>query len=67
VFASNHLDDEEKSGFTELRAEITTHGRQNELVETIAVRHLIEPGVTSLMLGHTTGCGYIHTTLIKEV
>ena len=43
-----HSDDEDGSDRTRLRADISTHGRQNELVEKIAVRLSIEPGVTSL-------------------
>jgi putative Mg2+ transporter-C (MgtC) family protein len=43
-----HSDDEERSDRTRLRADISTHGRQNEVVEKIAVRLSIEPGVTSL-------------------
>jgi putative Mg2+ transporter-C (MgtC) family protein len=43
-----HNDDEEGSDRTRLRAEIYTHGRQNNLVEKIAVRLSIEPGVSSL-------------------
>jgi putative Mg2+ transporter-C (MgtC) family protein len=43
-----HSDDEEGSDRARLRAEISTAGRQNALVEKIAVRLSIEPGVTSL-------------------
>ncbi len=43
-----HSEDEPDGGSTRLRAEIATQGRQNELVERIAVRLSIEPGVTSL-------------------
>jgi len=43
-----HSEDEEATDRTRLRAELSTHGRQNELVERIAVRLSIEPGVTSL-------------------
>ena len=44
---SIHSDDEAGNN-TRLRADIGTHGRQNELIERIAVRLSIEPGVTSL-------------------
>ena len=40
--------DDEAADRTRLRAEIATPGRQNELVERIAVRLSIEPGVRSL-------------------
>ena len=43
-----HSDDEEGSDRTRLRADIGTHGLQNQIVEMIAVRLSIEPGVTSL-------------------
>ena len=43
-----HSDGEEASDKTRLRAEISTHGRQNELIERIALRLSIEPSVTSL-------------------
>jgi putative Mg2+ transporter-C (MgtC) family protein len=43
-----HSDDEEGSARTRLRADITTPGRQNALVEKVAVRLSIEPGVSSL-------------------
>lgn len=43
-----HSDDEEGGARTRLRADIGTRGRQNELVERIAVRLSTEPGVTSL-------------------
>jgi hypothetical protein len=43
-----HSDAEEGSKHKRLRADIGTHDRQNELVERIAVRLSIEPGVTSL-------------------
>lgn len=43
-----HSDDEAGTDRTRLRAEISTHGRQNALVEMIAVRLSIEPGVSSL-------------------
>jgi putative Mg2+ transporter-C (MgtC) family protein len=48
ILQAIHSDDEEGSDRTRLRAEISTHGRQNDLVEKIAVRLSIEPGVTSL-------------------
>lgn len=43
-----HGEDEETTGRTRLRAEISTRGRQNDVVERIALRLSIEPGVTSL-------------------
>ena len=43
-----HSDDEEMSERTRLRADISTHSRRNDLVERIALRLSIEPGVTSL-------------------
>lgn len=43
-----HSEDEERAGQTRLRAEVMTSGRQNALVERIAMRLSIEPGVTSL-------------------
>jgi putative Mg2+ transporter-C (MgtC) family protein len=43
-----HSEDLEGGNQTRLRAEINTQGRQNELVEQIALRLSIEPGVTSL-------------------
>ena len=43
-----HSDDENGSDRTRLRAEISTPGRRNDLVEKIAMRLSIEPGVTSL-------------------
>jgi len=43
-----HSDDEEGSDRTRLRADISTHGRQNDLVEKIAERLSFEPGVMSL-------------------
>ena len=43
-----HSEDVERAGQTRLRAEVVTSGRQNTLVERIAMRLSIEPGVTSL-------------------
>lgn len=43
-----HSDDEPGSDRTRLRAEVSTRGRQNELIEKIALRLSIEPGITSL-------------------
>ena len=43
-----HSEDDDASDRTRLRAEISTAGRQNELVERIALRLSMEPGVTSL-------------------
>lgn len=43
-----HSNDDLGSGRTRLRAEISTHGRQNELIEKIASRLSIEPGITSM-------------------
>lgn len=43
-----HSDDDPGSDRTRLRAEISTHGRQNELIEKIASRLSIEPGITSM-------------------
>ena len=43
-----HSEDLEGTGRTRLRAEIVTSGRQNALVERIAMRLSIEPGITSL-------------------
>jgi putative Mg2+ transporter-C (MgtC) family protein len=43
-----HSEDQEGTGRTRLRAEVTTPGRQNALIERIAMRLSIEPGVTSL-------------------
>lgn len=43
-----HSEDEENSDRTRLRAEISTQGRKNDVVEGIAVRLSIESGVTSL-------------------
>jgi putative Mg2+ transporter-C (MgtC) family protein len=40
--------DERGSDHARLRTEISTHGRQNEVVEQLAVRISLEPGVTSL-------------------
>lgn len=48
ILQAIHSDDEERGGRTRLRADISTHGRQNGLIEKIAVRLSIEPGVTSL-------------------
>ena len=43
-----HSEDEENSDRTRLRAEVATAGRQNSLIERIAMRLSIEPGITSL-------------------
>ena len=43
-----HSEDEENSDRTRLRAEMATAGRQNSLIERIAMRLSIEPGITSL-------------------
>lgn len=43
-----HSEDQESGDRTRLRAEVATAGRQNALVERIAMRLSIEPGVTSL-------------------
>ncbi len=43
-----HSEDEDTSDRTRLRAEVATRGRQNEIVEQIALRLSIESGVTSL-------------------
>lgn len=43
-----HSAEEREKDLARLRTEISTHGRQNEVVEKIAVRLSIEPSVTSL-------------------
>jgi len=43
-----HSDKEPESDRTRLRAEISTRGRQNELIEKIALRLSIEPGIASM-------------------
>lgn len=43
-----HSDNQPGSDRTRLRAEISTRGRQNELIERIAVRLSIEPGISSM-------------------
>ena len=43
-----HSDNEPGSDRTRLRAEISTQGRQNELIEKIALRLSIEPGIASM-------------------
>jgi putative Mg2+ transporter-C (MgtC) family protein len=43
-----HSEDQEGTDRTRLRAEISTPGRQNALVERMAMRLSIEPGITSL-------------------
>jgi hypothetical protein len=43
-----HSDDEPGSDRKRLRAEVSTRGRQNELIEKIALRLSIEPGITSM-------------------
>ena len=43
-----HSDNEPGSNRTRLRAEISTRGRQNELIEKVALRLSIEPGIASM-------------------
>lgn len=43
-----HSDNEPGSDRARLRAEISTRGRQNELIEKIALRLSIEPGIASM-------------------
>lgn len=43
-----HSEDVESASQTRLRAEVVTPGRQNAVVERIAMRLSIEPGITSL-------------------
>jgi putative Mg2+ transporter-C (MgtC) family protein len=48
ILQAIHSEDQEGTDRTRLRAEISTPGRQNALVERMAMRLSIEPGITSL-------------------
>jgi putative Mg2+ transporter-C (MgtC) family protein len=50
-----HSTEEQETDHARLRTEISTRGRQNELVEQIAVRLSIEPSVRSLNWSDTSG------------